>query len=458
MLSGVATFYNYIFIFMKNFLLTLFLLLNINAKSQNWQYLSSPGFSVNQVFNITMSISKSGIPYVGYFDPYANPPIAVKKFDGISWTDIGSNGITNVAGDLYFKLDNNDTPYLAFKDQNLGMASVMKFNGTNWNFVGSSAFSLGQIQNISIAFDRNNIPYVAYRDLSISTSERATVMFYNNGNWENVGSPRFSYNNIDDVKLAFDTNNTPIAVICGTNLSVKKFNGSMWTDLDTGFISSSGALFATIAIDDFNSPCIAYQDNSIQGVATVKKFDGVNWINVGTPNISIGAADNTSIIFQNNKLYLSYIDHSDSLKGVVKVFDGINWNNIGNPGFTPPYAYLLFPAVDTSGNLYAAFKDYYASNRISVMHNDISVGIGNANSPTLERDIVFPNPNNGTFYFQSGIMNSFDLINEYGIIIKHIEMKLSEKYNFTFSNIKPGIYFLKSKQSGIIPNKIIVFD
>jgi hypothetical protein len=68
--------------------------------------------------------------------------------------------------------------YILYDDvANSSRASVMKFNGTNWEAVGSLGFSSAQIVYTSLAIDKNNFLYAAYGDNG--NQNRATVMKFN---------------------------------------------------------------------------------------------------------------------------------------------------------------------------------------------------------------------------------------------------------------------------------------
>jgi hypothetical protein len=91
--------------------------------------------------------------------------------------------------------------------QTAHMATVMKYTGGAWVFVGSANFSSGIVDDISLALDSNNTPYVAYHDYA--TGEKATVMKYTGSAWVPLGQAGFSANKINTISLALDSSNTP---------------------------------------------------------------------------------------------------------------------------------------------------------------------------------------------------------------------------------------------------------
>ena len=89
-------------------------------------------------------------------------------------------------------------------------ATVMKYNGTSWEDVGSAGFSAGIISYPSISIDSNNTPYVIYRDSE--NGGKVTVMKFYAGSWKNVDSAGFSVSTSNFSSIVIDTNNTPYVV------------------------------------------------------------------------------------------------------------------------------------------------------------------------------------------------------------------------------------------------------
>ena len=82
------------------------------------------------------------------------------------WSIIGSGGFnTDAVLSWGMSLDvYKGTPYIAYCDfPTSGKAAVMKYNGTNWVYVGTKGFSAGGAYHQSFAIDNSGTPYIAYQ-------------------------------------------------------------------------------------------------------------------------------------------------------------------------------------------------------------------------------------------------------------------------------------------------------
>ena len=126
-------------------------------------------------------LSGSGeVLYLAFSDDDSGPidrKLRVKKYNGTSWSDVGSaNGIsTGVA--LYVSITVADgIPYVAYHDADQdNKCTVQRFVSNTWEVVGEAGFSNGAVGNTSI-FVYNSIPYVAYRDASYGPYGDAAVL------------------------------------------------------------------------------------------------------------------------------------------------------------------------------------------------------------------------------------------------------------------------------------------
>lgn len=99
---------------------------------------------------------KDDIPYVAFGVRGADNRLTVAKFDGSEWSKVGDASFTHKVSGSYYHMDiaSDGTPYVAFNDQeatNKGGMSVMKYNGTAWEYVGDAGFTPTTAQYVGIA-------------------------------------------------------------------------------------------------------------------------------------------------------------------------------------------------------------------------------------------------------------------------------------------------------------------
>ncbi len=150
-------------------------LMRLNGSA--WESVGGGAFSDGELNFISLAFSGT-TPYIAYQD-YANDyKVSVKRFAGGSWEYVGKPGFTpGKLGPLWTSLvmDGTGTPYLAFKDAaNAGSASVVRFNGSAWTYMGTTGLSTGEADNISLGVDGLGIPYVAFKDGA--SGDKATVV------------------------------------------------------------------------------------------------------------------------------------------------------------------------------------------------------------------------------------------------------------------------------------------
>ena len=340
----------------------------------------------------------NGVPYVAFKDLMNGMKATVMKYNGTDWEVVGSVGITDGIASHLDLVFNDDTLYLAFRDDSFsagtfGGTSVLKYDGGGWSYVGGQGFSAGEANNQSLAF-YNNIPYVAYQDNS--DVFKTAVMKYEGGVWVSVGSATgFSAGLSYEQSLALDQNDgTPyVAFIDGENSlspTVMKYDGNNWVNVGLPGFTGGLANFSEIIINN-GIPYLAYADN-LNGIkSTVMTFDGTDWVPVGLAGFSDGGANFINFIIQNNILYVGYRDDENGNTNTVKKYDGSNWVNVGPSGFSDIGAAHQSLAIDKdNGTLYIAFQDEANSWKTTVMSFDGTSGINELGTP-LDFDLS-PNP------------------------------------------------------------------
>jgi len=193
--------------------------------------------------------------------------------------------------------------------------------------VGVAGFSAEGSQYVSLAINANNEPYVAYIGLD---AKKVTVSKFDGTNWQTVGEPDFSGWDAYDASLAFGNGPEPYVAytayggVADWDAWVEKFDGTDWVNVGTMPASTRGAEYASLKFSSDGVPYLAYADGDNFDKATVKKFDGASWLTVGTAGFSEGDADYLSLALNPNGVpYVAYSDDENAKKLTVMKFTAV---------------------------------------------------------------------------------------------------------------------------------------
>lgn len=179
--------------------------------------------------------------------------------------------------------------------------------------------------------------------------------------WSLVGSAGLSSSVANYTAMAVDNSNTPYIAYSDNSqsnkLTVQKYNGTNWVTVGGAGISSGSAEYISIAIDGSNNIYVGFRDASQSGKVTVVKYNGTSWSTIGN-GISDGSAYYVSVdVNTSGTVYVAYQDQTAGSKGSVKRYNGSSWSYVGSKGFTTGQTDYLDMDVDGSGNLYIAYRD-----------------------------------------------------------------------------------------------------
>ncbi|MES2515145.1 MAG: T9SS type A sorting domain-containing protein, partial [Bacteroidota bacterium] len=141
-----------------------------------WTNLISLGSTTTS--NTRLKINSNGDYYVGYAE--TSQSISVKKFDGSSWTTIGSS-LTSVdysANTFDMELDDADTPYLLAIATSTPELRMFKFNGSSWTTIVNTSNTSGPSYNVALSLDLTGKPFIFHVDNQATNS--ITVRTTNN--------------------------------------------------------------------------------------------------------------------------------------------------------------------------------------------------------------------------------------------------------------------------------------
>ena len=149
----------------------------MNYNGTIWEIVGNRGFSRHDAGFQNMVFNPSGQPFVAFTD-FTHHPI-VKKYDGTVWVNEGEPNVIQdvIAHSLTLAFHSTGTPYIGFFDWGItGKGQVMKYDGVNWNFVGTPDFTPGLAQDLTLAISPAGDPFVAFADFT--NASKASAMFY----------------------------------------------------------------------------------------------------------------------------------------------------------------------------------------------------------------------------------------------------------------------------------------
>lgn len=153
---------------------------------------------------------------------------------------------------------------------------------------------------------------------------------------------------------------------------LQPFNASSqsWEVVGTAGFSASGSgvcNWQRLLVDRYNNLYLSYNDEGFgmsAGQGTIMKFDGTNWVSVGTPGFTAAFAHHSDFTFGGgDTLYYSYADGTGAAmsRAAVMRYDGTAWSSIGSllTSGECQYSSLAYAA---DGTLYLGMIDNGISN------------------------------------------------------------------------------------------------
>jgi len=423
-----------------------------------------PKFTAGEADYESIAIGKNDTPYVAYMDYANNASATVMKFNGAAWVPVGPPGFTgNQAQYTSLAIDSSGTPYVIYQDgADTAKASVMKYNGADWVQVGAQGLSIGQADFTCMAIGSSDTPFVMFNDLADSCIPKFSVMKFNGSSWEYVGSPRFSPI-ISNASALAVSGNTPYITYPDTTLGkiiVLMWNGVNWVTVGAPDFSVGGAAGVSMVIGN-GTPYVAYSDGANGLKATVMKYNGTAWVNVGMPGFSAAEADEVTIAVDHTGTpYVVYADAGtpDSYATVMK-FNGTSWVNVGAPGFTGTLTPYNAIAINSTGVPYVFYQGFTGGQKGTVEKFVANTSVKNITG-TNGALRVFPDPNNGTFTLHITTLQqenvTVTITNILGGQVKEFTTATNTDTQVQM-NAAPGIYFVNTHTSeGDMVQKVVV--
>jgi hypothetical protein len=183
------------------------------------------------------------------------------------------------------------------------------------------------------------------------------------GGWRPVGPDEFSQYPIEETILRVDTNGTLYAAfnegpddILSYRATVMKFNGTMWENVGQSMFTTGTTTNLSFLVN--NDSCfLAFLDGALNpDKGSVMRFDGASWDYMGPAGFSQGDIGGTSIISNGKQYYLGYRDVNSDSKATVRVFNDSTWDTVGTQGFSTGIASNI-NLVSVGDTVYIGYSD-----------------------------------------------------------------------------------------------------
>ena len=182
-------------------------------KNGNWEtmgssYITSGGGSWSR-----LALDSKGVPYVSWVDFYAGNKMYVSKLVGELWLMIGN---APVSEEIFISknhqdvaIDANGNIYLAYIVKGTEQLAVFRHNGADWELLGDNIAD-GTVKGIDVAIDSDQNFYVAYADGGFE--DKVSVMKYDGTEWSYVGQRGFTESKTDSYMGMTLHNDSPCVV------------------------------------------------------------------------------------------------------------------------------------------------------------------------------------------------------------------------------------------------------
>ena len=298
---------------------------------------------------------KGNVPYVAYGARGVDNKMSVAKFENGAWAQVGDALFSSVVNGSHFSFDvaPDGTPYVAYGDQDAaslkGALSVMKFDGSQWSYVGEQGFFKVQAQYIGMAaFESGLAIDLANNSKDGSIPRRSMGIATFDGSAWTTGESSLLPSEQGVYMTKMGGNGKVAMLICvnrgaidGVNYghNIFKFENGQWESLATNFLEpgatqtsiAQGSFGTTVALD---GTVYAWTGDDVPNTGTyqvrLKKYDaaGKTWNTVTGNTLPIGhdggfeshisldvaiAPDGTPFVVYNNfndqkKLYVMHLD------------------------------------------------------------------------------------------------------------------------------------------------------
>ncbi len=328
-------------------------LLTEDSTVGRWQAVGEEGFSGGQTKAIayaydnntayaTYSAFSTDCAHLNYF---CSPK--VYKNSGSDWSQLGNSDYYAYSSGLSKLVVENGNVYVlhAQFDSHRYYKNVTMFKlvaGT-WQQLGATTAVPGVVKETLKLIVNNGIPFIAYSPYPY-TEPKTFVTKFENGLWQQVGSTALADNSktVDikaDATGLYAVISEEAASGTGSDLFLKKFNGSDWVD------GANFPVIESVWYDGFE----LYVINGLVYVtikdiqAVVRSFNGYSWSNLGAafPDFNMNTSYIPKLVFRNGLINAAYVDLRTN-KLHVKQYNYVSWQDVTLPTYISGHVELIF--------------------------------------------------------------------------------------------------------------------
>lgn len=305
----------------------------------SWAELGTGVNALNANRRITMlACDKANNVYAAGTFTNANGKYYVAKWNGTSWTELDPNSLNANASQYQYinslALDTAGNIYVTGVFVNdSGKYYVAKWDGTTWTEVGTGGNALNLKKYIK-ELKSDNFGNLYAVDFLNADSIRCSAK-WNGTTWTQLGAGA-AYPVINGT-MSVEVDNLGNLYV-GENYGypngftpvggyVYKWNGTSWSKLgnDTNYLYSRGGVLALAKDNSGNIYASKYLDTNVT-ITTIYKWDGVSWKQAGNESIGLNASGEIHFILNNNgTLYTGGSIKNDKGKNYIAKYTPINY-------------------------------------------------------------------------------------------------------------------------------------
>jgi|GEM_PF-1313119 len=335
-----------------------------------WQGLGANDGMVNGSSDYSsIAVDTNNVPFVAYSDLSDGSKLKIKKFNGTDWEAVGTNPSEGSALYIVMKVDRANVPHVLFRDGSAGSTklTLKKFDGTAWVNVGIAKFTPGNSALPDLAFGPDNLPYVSFVNYATGMNGKASVMKFDGTAWQMVGTP-MSTGEAGITQVEVDASGNVYCAYTDASLggwvNVKKFVNNTWALVGSN-VTTSSSKNLSLELKSDGTPVAGYSDaNSIEKMS-VKEFNGTDWVNIGNAGFTVSQVGESSYANQyrygvmalgkDDQPIVAYTDIDSSYYMTVMRYDGTAWSVLGVQPAAQHRAKCVGLAIDKANTVYGSY-------------------------------------------------------------------------------------------------------